>query len=80
MYISSRVGTLLENTRLENTRRFLEGRVLARKYSNFTFSPRTRLVLEGQVRVMPEYTRSIYFFDPDETQMVGDLRHIFNIN
>ena len=37
------VGTLLVNTRLEKTRRFLEGRVLARNYSKRKIANSTRL-------------------------------------
>ena len=58
--IDTRVETLLENTRLENTRSFLQVRVLARKYSDINNSNSTRLVLEFRVRVLPEYTRYIF--------------------
>ena len=44
-----RVGTLLENTRLEKTRSFLNLRVLARKTRKQNNSDSTRLVLEGRV-------------------------------
>ena len=53
--VGSSVGTLLENTRLEKTRIFLNLRVLARKLVKEIIQ--TRLVLEGRVssitRVFP---------------------------
>ena len=51
------VGTLLGNTRLEKTRRFLEGRVLARNYSKRKIANSTRSYSTSNHRVMPEFTR-----------------------
>merc|ERR1712228_1144013 len=51
MFIS--VGTLLGNTRLEKTRRFLEGRVLARNYSKRKIANSTRSYSSSNRRVMP---------------------------
>ena len=51
------VETLLENTRLEKTRILRKLRVLARKTRKVFFSDSTRLVLEGRVSSINEYTR-----------------------
>ena len=56
-YIPTSVGTLLENTRLEKTRRFLDGRVLARNYSKRKITNSTRSHSKVEFRVMPGYTR-----------------------
>ena len=45
----TKVGTLLENTRLEKTRNFLNLRVLARKTREGNNSDSSRLVLDGRV-------------------------------
>ena len=51
--VSNSVGTLLGNTRLEKTRRFLEGRVLARNYSKRKIANSTRSYSSSNRRVMP---------------------------
>merc|ERR1712223_994302 len=51
------VGTLLGNTRLEKTRRFLDGRVLARNYSKRKITNSTRSHSKVEFRVMPGFTR-----------------------
>ena len=56
-HIPIRVGTLLENTRLEITRSLKSLRVLARKNSKFIFSPNTRLGKLGKIYSSIEYPR-----------------------
>ena len=55
--VRTSVGTLLENTRLGKTRRFLHGRVLARNYSRRKIANSTRSDSKVEFRVMPGYTR-----------------------
>ena len=57
VYVHISVGTLLENTRLEKTRRFLDGRVLARNYSKRKIVNSTRSHSKVEFRVMPGYAR-----------------------